>query len=78
VGHSSPLSSEEEHIVPLSEERHENASGRSQHLLRPWTSSNPWDVETSLRARVQRVHLDVAQIARVPQPDLSVRHPAEL
>ena len=30
------------------------------------------------RARVQRVHLDIAQSGSIPKTELSVRHPAEL
>jgi hypothetical protein len=30
------------------------------------------------RARIEGGHLDIAEVARIPQADLAIRHPAEL
>ena len=64
-----PLSSDEEDIVALCKERHEDTSeGELKHVV----------LTVNSRARVKGVHLQVLQTRRVPKPQLPVGHLAEL
>jgi hypothetical protein len=64
-----PLSSDKENIVTLSKEWHEHTPSRQLVTQ---------EGRGSLRASIDRFHVQIGQTRSIPQTNLTVRHPAEL